>query len=163
MKALLKWIGIPVTVAVVLATTPATSRAEEYRHRPPPRHPDNNRAAVAIVAGIATIGLIAALASQHDRPYDRYDRGYYPPPPPPPPPQRWVPGHYETRNERVLVPGYWDTVTVPAEYGWARHGCRQVWVMINPECTRRVWVPERYEYRETRVWVPGRLEVCHNY
>ena len=157
MKALLKWIGIPVTAAVILATTPATSRAEDYRHQLPDRHRDNNGAAVAIVAGIATIGLIAALASHNDRPYSRYDRGYCPPPPPP---QRWVPGHYETRRERVCVPGYWDTVTIPAEYGWVRHGCRQAWVMIRPECTRRVWVPERYEWRETRVWVPGRHEVC---
>jgi hypothetical protein len=161
MKKLLKLIGAPVIVAVVLATTPATSRAEEYRHRPPPQnHRNNDGAAIAVFAGIATIGLIAALASHNDRHYDRYDRGYCPPPPPP---QRWVPGHYETRNERVCIPGYWDTVTVPAEYGWVRHGCRQVWVQIKPECTRRVWVPERYEWRETRVWVPGRMEVCRAY
>lgn len=158
MKALLKWIGVPVVAAVVVATTPATSQAGEYyRHRDQERHHDNNGAAVAIVAGIAAVGLIAALASSHDRDYA--PRTYCPPPPP----QRWVPGHYETRQERVCIPGYWDTVVEPAQWAWVRHGWRNEYVMVRPECARRVWVPERYEWQTTQVWVPGCLEVARAY
>jgi hypothetical protein len=120
--------------------------------------------AAAIVAGVAAVGLLAVIASQsNSRVAVDYRVGSYMPPPPPPPVQEWVPGHYEISRERVCIPGYWTTVTEPAEYGWVRQGCRRVWVMIKPPCTRKVWVPERYEWQETRVWVPGHYMTANGY
>jgi hypothetical protein len=157
MKTILKFVTVPaVAIALLVAATPNTARAEGYyRHH---EHRGNDGAAVAIVAGIAAVGLIAALASNHDRDYA--PRAYCPPPPPP---QRWVPGHYETRQERVCIPGYWDTVVEPAQWAWVRHGHRAEYVMVRPECARRVWIPERYEWRTTQIWVPGRFEVARAY
>jgi len=63
-------------------------------------------------------------------------------------------GHWETRCERVLVPGYWDRQHVPAVYGWLYDGCgRRYWGIVKPACVERVWVPARYETRSRRVWV----------
>lgn len=110
-----------------------------------------------VIMGIAAVGLIAALASQSDAVAVDF-RLSSSSCPPPPPPARWMPGHYETRVERIWIPGRWETVTTPAEYGWVRHGCRWIYGVVKPPCTRQVWVPERYEYRETRVWVDGYYE-----
>lgn len=159
------WIKVSAVGAVaVFATTlvPQTSFAGSHDH-------DSGNGA-AIVAGIATVGLIAAIASQHSNASVNYSfsTGVYrpphcsPPPPPPPPrcepPQRWVPGHYETVREKVVYPGYWDTVTEPAEYAWVKHGCRWEYKMVKPPCTKRVWVPERCEWIEKQVWVAGHFE-----
>jgi hypothetical protein len=143
MKTVLKAIAVGTAIALGTAVMPATSYAgEHYRG-------DNGwNTAVAVIAGVAIVGTIAAIASQHDhdRSYGRHD--YCPPPP----------GHYEIRHQRVCIPGYWDTVVTPAEYGWVRYGCRWSYVVVRPECARRVWVPERTEWQETRVWVPGHVE-----
>jgi hypothetical protein len=152
------------TVAVFAATfVPQTSFAGGRDHYD---HHDNT--AAAIFAGVAAVGIIAAVASsQHADVSVDYRVGtsvYRPPqhcPPPPPrcePPQRWIPGHYETVREKVVHPGYWDTVTEPAEYGWVRHGCRWEYKMIKPPCTKRIWVPERCEWIEKQVWVAAHFE-----
>jgi hypothetical protein len=159
------WIKVSaIGAAAVFATTlmPQTSYAGS-------RDCDNDdNTGAAIVAGIAAVGLIAAIASQHSNvsvDYSYSNRVYRPPqcaPPPPPPrcepPQRWIPGHYETVREKVVHPGYWDTVTTPAEYAWVKHGCRWEYTMIKPPCTKRVWVPERCEWIEKQVWVAGHYE-----
>ena len=63
-------------------------------------------------------------------------------------------GHYETRCEQVLVPGYWETRCVPAVYGWIYSGCgHRSWGVIKPACHEQVWVPARYETQTRRVWV----------
>ncbi|MCK5945006.1 MAG: hypothetical protein KAI24_23665 [Planctomycetes bacterium] len=65
-------------------------------------------------------------------------------------------GHWETRCERVLVPGYWDRQHVPAVYGWIYSGCgHRHWGIIKPACFESVWIPARWETRSRRVWV------CH--
>ncbi len=75
------------------------------------------------------------------------------------PPRQWVAGHYEVRREKVVHPGFWREEVTPAEYGWVRGRCGGwQYVVIKPECRRRVWVPERCEWVETRVWVPGHYE-----
>lgn len=144
MKTILKIVAVPVAAAVMMLAAPSTSRAEHYErgHRG-----GDGATAAAIVAGIATVGIIAAIASQHDREY----RPAYCAPPPPryEPPQQWVPGHYEMRREQVCVPGYWTTVVERRHHGWGRRGCEE-----------RVWVPERYEWRATQVWVPGHYELA---
>ncbi|MFN3243935.1 MAG: hypothetical protein ACE37K_20685 [Planctomycetota bacterium] len=63
-------------------------------------------------------------------------------------------GRWETRCERVLVPGYWDRQHVPAVFGWIYDSCgRRHWGIVTPACYQRVWVPARYETRSRRVWV----------
>ncbi|GIW72428.1 MAG: hypothetical protein KatS3mg102_1970 [Planctomycetota bacterium] len=59
--------------------------------------------------------------------------------------RRWVPGHYETRCERVWIPPRCERRPV------------RKWI---PPCTRvvheRVYKPGCYETRTVRVWVPPR-------
>ena len=63
-------------------------------------------------------------------------------------------GRWETRCERVLVPGYWDRQHVPAVYGWLYDSCgRRYWGIVQQACFEQVWVPARYETRSRRVWV----------
>ncbi|HEB54006.1 MAG TPA: hypothetical protein ENI87_12195 [bacterium] len=65
-----------------------------------------------------------------------------------------VRGHYGTRYERVLVPGYWTTEHVPARYGWVYDRCGQrYWGVIEPAYDHRTWVPARWETRTHRGWV----------
>jgi hypothetical protein len=149
MKSLLKAIAVASALALGVAALPAKSYAG-----------DREWATVGkVLTGVAAVGVLSAII--HDaRPVGvgvSVGVNHCPPPPPPPPPC-WIPGHYETRQERVRIPGYWTTVTEPAQYITVRRGCHTVQVMTRPPCTRQVWVPERYEIRETRVWVPGRYE-----
>lgn len=63
-------------------------------------------------------------------------------------------GRWETRWERVLVPGFWREEHVPPSYGWIHDRCgRRHWGIVDPGGCRQVWVPGRYEMRQTRVWV----------
>lgn len=66
-------------------------------------------------------------------------------------------GHWTTRCERVLIPGYWDIQHQPAAFGWVYDSCgRRQWGVIEPACDQRVWIPARYENQSRRVWVPAR-------
>lgn len=150
MKTTLKVLAVTVAAALTLTTAPTTARAE---------HDDWNKFA-AVLTGIAAVGTIIAVASHDDaRAHVRIERCA----PPPPPPQHWVPGHYEVRRETICIPGRWDTIVTPAEYGWVKHGCHKRYVLIKPECVRRVWVLERTEWREARVWVPGQYATAGHY
>ena len=65
-------------------------------------------------------------------------------------------GHWVTRPERVLVPGYWSVERHAAVYGWVYDPCgHRVWGVLEPAHNHRVWVPARYETRSRQVWV------CH--
>ena len=65
-------------------------------------------------------------------------------------------GHWETRCERVLVPGYWEVQQVPPVYGWVFDSCgHRFWGIVTPACSHRVWIPPRWEMQQRRVWV------CH--
>ncbi|NQU12139.1 hypothetical protein HQ590_15190 [bacterium] len=148
MKTFLKVVAGAAAAALIVAAAPAKAQAG---------HRDGETAA-AIIAGVATVGIIAALAS-HDRNVSVAVHAGYTVPPArwraPPRAPVWVRGHYEVRREKVCIPGRWVIETIPAEYGWVRHGWRRHRVLIRPAGTRRVWIPERIEWRETRVWVPG--------
>jgi len=72
-------------------------------------------------------------------------------------PQRvWVPGHYETRCERVWVEGRTERVLVPAVYGW-RHDAygRAFQVQLQAARWKTICHAGHYENREVRVWVEG--------
>jgi hypothetical protein len=138
-------VAVGVIAALALVSTPARSYAG-----------DREWATVGkVLTGIAAVGFVAAIANQHEATPAYAPASYCPPPPP-----CWIPGHFEIQNERVCVPGYWDTIVTPAEYARIRHGCHWRYVEVRPACERRVWVPERFECRETRVWVPGRHDVA---
>jgi hypothetical protein len=149
-KAIYKAVAVGMVGALVMATMPATAHAEHRR---------DNDTAVAVIAGVATVGIIAAIASSHHADmYVSYNYRASAPPPRCEPPPRFIGGHYEVRRERVVQPGHWETVVEPAQYGWVRRGHHHVYVVVKPECHQRVWVPERCDWVETRVWVPGHYE-----
>lgn len=63
-------------------------------------------------------------------------------------------GHWITRCEQVLVPGYWDVDYHAAVYGWVYDSCGyRVWGVSEPAYNHRFWVPARYETRTRQVWV----------
>lgn len=70
--------------------------------------------------------------------------------------REWVPGHYETRCERVWIPGCARQEWVPARHEWRTDFWgRPVYVLIAPGYWTVVTDPGRYEVREVREWVPG--------
>ena len=107
-----KWMKMGVAglaVAGTLAVTAAPAEAQRYRH-----YRDNDRAALAIGAGIIGLGLAASLSNRgyYDRGYygygydPYYDYGYYRP--------RYRRSYYRTRCRSRLVwdPYYGDYVRV---------------------------------------------------
>ena len=71
--------------------------------------------------------------------------------------RRWVPGHYETRIETVLLEAeHYERVWAPplyeTRYTW---NGRPYTVCVREGCYRNVLAPARYGSRETAVWVPG--------
>ena len=73
----------------------------------------------------------------------------------------FVPSHWETRLERVLVrDGHWRSVVVPArfEIHWSWRARRFVRVCVRPESVSREWVAPVYEERRVGVIVPGRWD-----
>ena len=122
MKAIYKVVAVGMIGALVMATMPATARAEHRR---------NNDAAVAVIAGVAAVGIIAAIASSHHADvHVAYDDCA--------PPPRWEP-------PARFIPGHWEIVVEPAEYGWVRHGYRTESVVVRPEIHRQVWVAGHYD------------------
>jgi hypothetical protein len=80
--------------------------------------------------------------------------------PHPAPARLWVPGRYETRCERVWVPGCERREWVPPRYEWVVEHCGiRRCVLVREGYWRVVQEPGRYETREVRVWVPGRWEI----
>lgn len=63
-------------------------------------------------------------------------------------------GHWETVQEQVMVPGFWQEQHVPPTYGWILQSCgHQVWGVIDAGGCRQVWIPARWETRCRQVWV----------
>lgn len=64
-------------------------------------------------------------------------------------------GHWQTVEEQVLVPGFWQEQHTPPTYGWVTDDCgHRRWGVVAPGGCRQVWVPARWETRTRRVWVP---------
>lgn len=141
MKTILKAVAVIAAVALGTAAAPTKSYAGDREWA----------TAGKVLTGIAAVGLIASLASQPAH--------CAPPPPRCEPPRQWIPGHYEIQRDRVCIPPHWETIVEPAQYEWVRHGHRWEYVLVKPECIRRVWVREQIEWREARVWVPAHYEV----
>ncbi|MCC6406862.1 MAG: hypothetical protein IT453_06835 [Planctomycetes bacterium] len=68
----------------------------------------------------------------------------------------WVPGHYETREERVWVAGECRRVWVEPVYGWRTdyRGCRSR-VQLRAGYWETIEEPGHYETRRVQVWVEG--------
>ena len=86
------------------------------------------------------------LAPQECRPVDtRLPRNY-----------RGSRGHYETRYERVWVPGEVRRVWVPPVYEWSYDSCgRRVRVVCQEGYYRNERSPGHYHRQAVRVWVPA--------
>jgi hypothetical protein len=88
---------------------------------------------------------------------------------PAPPPvshayRHWVPGHYATYSEQVLVhQGHYDKVWHEPVYELRRHGNHHDRVLVHPGHWDQVWHEPVYETRVVRKWVPGRWEVGHGH
>lgn len=68
----------------------------------------------------------------------------------------YVPGHYQTRVDRVWVPGYTDKVWVPARYQVSYNACGQrIKTLVSPAHWQYVNRPGYYENRQVQVWVTG--------
>jgi len=114
-----------------------------------------------VLAGLAILALTAGDAQagpRHRLPHPRPGiviGGFFAPRPAVE--RTWVPGHYETRTERVLVePAHYETrrVREVTETRYDYYG-KPYTVLVRPARVERVWVPARYETRCVRVWVPG--------
>ena len=71
-----------------------------------------------------------------------------------------VGGYYETRQERVWVPGRIERVWVPARYETWVDSCGRVQKrLVCAGYYETIQHPGRYEIRERRVWIPART-VC---
>jgi hypothetical protein len=74
--------------------------------------------------------------------------------------RRFVPGHFETRTERVYVPG-------PERRVWVQPVTRRVydpcggyrWVTVQAGYWKTIQEPGCYETIERRVWVPAHYEI----
>ena len=66
-------------------------------------------------------------------------------------------GYFRTVRHRVWVPGYYEKVYHPAEYGWVYDRCgRRRWAVVQAAHYDDVWRPGRWEYRSQRRWVSQR-------
>jgi hypothetical protein len=75
----------------------------------------------------------------------------------PTPMPRYLPGHYETRSERIFIPGSAQRIYIPAQYS-ERCGLFGIRYrrMIQPARYEIHRQPGRYEIRQKRAWIPGR-------
>jgi len=75
--------------------------------------------------------------------------------------RRWVPAHWETREQRVWVPGTCEKVWVEPRYRFAYDSCgRRIEVQIGGGHWREVQHPGHYETRLVKVWVEGGWQDC---
>jgi hypothetical protein len=71
--------------------------------------------------------------------------------------RRYVPGHYESRTETVLVqPAHYERISVAPVYETRYDRWRRPYtVCIREGGYRDVYVPARYENRVVSAWAPG--------
>ncbi len=98
---------------------------------------------IGITVGNGGVGVHAGVRGRRPEPTWR-------PAPPPPPSGRW-----ETRVERVWVPGPVRQVWVPPLYETRRDPCGRLYqVEVRCGYWDTIQEPGYWEQRETRVWVP---------
>jgi len=70
--------------------------------------------------------------------------------------REWVPGHYETRSEQVLVsPAHYERQYVAPVYETRYEHRRAYSVCVRPGYWTEVYVPAQYETRYTQVFSAG--------
>lgn len=75
--------------------------------------------------------------------------------------RKWVPGHYETVERQVYVPGTCEQVWQPAQYEWRYDHCgNRVRVLVRQAGYVHVERPGYYRTVCEQVWVPGRYVRC---
>ena len=79
-----------------------------------------------------------------------------PPPPACPPRSVWVPGHHESRCEKVWVAGCEQRVWVEPAFEWRHPSCGTSFSFgFGGGHWKTVCTPGHYEMRTVQVWVPG--------
>jgi hypothetical protein len=70
---------------------------------------------------------------------------------------RWIPAHYETRSEQVLVsPERKEIRVIPAVTETRRdYYGKPYTVLVTPERREEICIPAQYRTVETKVWVPA--------
>lgn len=85
-------------------------------------------------------------------------------PPPPvhcPPPRCWVPGHYETRYEKVWIEGCEERVWIAPVFAWRKDSCgRPFQYPVSGGHWSVVRKPGYHETRPVQVWVPAGWRDC---
>jgi hypothetical protein len=101
--------------------------------------------------GKLSLGLHAPLGNGHVS--LNYSKG--------PRARRWVPAHWETREQRVWVPGSCEKVWVEPRYRFAYDSCgRRIEIQIGGGHWREVQHPGHYEVRAVKVWVEAGWQDC---
>lgn len=76
--------------------------------------------------------------------------------------REWVPGHFETVQDRVWVEGRQERVWVAPAYAWRHDACgRAIRVCVQPGYWNTVCTPGRYEMIARQVWIEGGWRVMH--
>lgn len=141
---------------------------------------------VLVVCFVVLPAASARAEDRHDRDdhrgqfnrHDDHDRGrlsVFVAPSVPVVSQRWVPGHFETRTEQILVApgryetqiqnvlvqdGRWVEQMVPAVTETRRDFRGRLFtVVVAPPRLQRVWIAPVYESRTTQVWCPAQYDV----
>jgi hypothetical protein len=140
-------ITIVAVLAGMLAMTDTVALAGPFHHHPHhPHHPHHSPHWTVIVGGI-----LGSAPRRHYVP-GHYVTEYQ---------QVLVePGHYEMQTQNVLVEaGHFETKTIPAVTKTVAKpdGSTEV-LILQPEQTLKVWIPDRYETQTIKVWVPARYE-----
>ena len=79
------------------------------------------------------------------------------------PRRAWVPGHFETREEKVWVEGSERQVWVAPVYDWRYDHCgRPYRVQLEVGHWTCVRSPGHFECRKVQVWVAGRWNDCRD-
>lgn len=72
------------------------------------------------------------------------------------PPRAWIAGHYETRCERVWIPGRCESVWVEPVYQWRHDSCGRAYqVVVCAGYWKTVEQPGCWQERNVQVWVEG--------
>lgn len=75
--------------------------------------------------------------------------------------RRWVPAHWETREQRVWVPGHCERVWAPPRYRFGYDSCgRRIEIQIGGGHWRDVQHPGHYETRLVKVWIEAGWQDC---
>ncbi len=72
------------------------------------------------------------------------------------PRRTWIPGHYVTRIEYVVIPGRYEQEWVPARVRHVYIGGVVTTEVVQPGYWHKRWIPPQRVPRQVKVYIPGR-------